>query len=124
MKPADLRQRPPFFDVVRMLMDHQLLDADYVECGKVDDVEIEITDDGTLRATAIFTGPGAAFDHLPGWMAVIAKKFFGKRSKRIPWPEIALIESRIKLRSTSEALGLDPADRSAARWIAKLPGAK
>jgi hypothetical protein len=57
-------------------------------------------------------------------MAAIAKKFFGKRSKRIPWPEIALIESRIKLRSTSETLGLDAADRSAARWIAKLPGAK
>lgn len=124
MKAADLRQRPPYFDVVRMLLDHQLLDADYVECGKVDDVEIEIMDDGTLRATAIFTGPGAAFDHLPGWLAAIAGKFAGKRKKRIPWAEIALIDSRIKLRSTSEALGLDAGDRSAARWIAKLPGSK
>jgi hypothetical protein len=124
MKPADLRQRPPYFDVVRMLLDHQLLDADYVECGKVDDVEIEIMDDGTLRAAAIFTGPGAAFEHLPGWMAAIARKLFGKRMKRIPWAEIALIESRVKLRSTSEALGLDAADRRAAAWVAKIPRGK
>lgn len=124
MKPADLRQRPPFFDIVRMLLDHQLLDADYVECGKVDDVEIEITDDGALRATAIFTGPGAAFAHLPEWMAAIGRKLFGKRSKRIPWAEIAMIDSRVKLRSTSEALGLDAADRRAASWVAKIPRGK
>jgi hypothetical protein len=33
-----------------------------------------------------------------------------------------MIDSRVKLRSTSEALGLDAADRKAARWLAKLPG--
>lgn len=126
MKPADLRQRPPYSDLVRMLLDHQLLDADYVECGKVDDIEIEIMDDGTLRASAIFTGRGAAFDHLPDWMAGIMQKIFGKKSKRIPWGEIALIDSRVKLRSTADALGLPVAaeDGAVARWLSKLPGAR
>jgi len=27
-------------DVVRMVLDHQLLDANYIECGKVEDVEL------------------------------------------------------------------------------------
>lgn len=126
MKPVDARQRPPYSDVVRMLLDHQLLDADYVECGKVDDIEIEIMDDGTLRATAIFTGRGAAFDHLPRWIASILAKIFGKKSKRIPWGEIAMIDARIKLRSTAEALALPVAesDRAVAQWLGKLPGAR
>ena len=119
----NLQQRPPHLDLVRMVLDHQLLDADYVECGKVDDVEVEIQDDGTFRATAIFTGPGAAFEHLPDWLGGIARKLFGKRSTRLPWGEIALLESRIKLRSTAEALKLDAGEPRASRWLAKLPGA-
>lgn len=121
MSHVDRRQRPPYLDLVRMLMDHQLLDADNVECGKVDDIELEIMDDGAFRATAIFTGPGAAFAHLPGWMESIATKLFGKRSKRLPWAELAIVDSRLKLRSTRGALGLDQPDLKAAAWVAKLP---
>ena len=121
MKSVDRRQRPPYLDLVRMITDHQLLDADYVECGKVDDIELEM-EEGRLRATALWTGPGAAFAHLPEWMQGIARKLFGARATRIPWTELALVESRLKLRSSSEALGLDAADRAAAPWVAKLPG--
>lgn len=120
-RPTDSRQRPPYLDLVRMLLDHQLLDANQVECGKVDDVELEIQD-GRLRATAIFTGPGAAFAHLPGWLAWIATKLFGNRSTRLPWAELAIVDARLKLRSTAGALGLDRADREAAGWVSKLPG--
>lgn len=121
MNLADRRQRPPYLDVVRMLLDHPLLDSDYVECGKVDDVEVEIMDDGTLRATAIFTGPGAALEHLPDWAGWFARKIFGKRTVRLPWAEIALLEHRIKLRSTAEALKLVPSEQRVARWLAKIP---
>lgn len=122
MKNADRRQRPPYLDLVRMLMDHQLLDANHVECGKVDDIELEIMDDGTLRATAIFTGPGAAFSHLPRFLQWLAGKVAGTHSRRLPWAELAIVDSRLKLRSTREVLGLDAAERKAAAWIAKLPG--
>ena len=124
MKNADGMQRPPYLDVVRMLLDHQLLDANHVECGKVDDIELEIMDDGTLRATAIFTGPGASFAHLPRFFEWLARKFFGTRSKRLPWAELAIVDSRIKLRSTREALGLDELERRAAAWVAKFPGGR
>lgn len=121
MKHADLRQRPPYVDLVRMILDHQLVDSDQVDCGKVDDIEVEIHDDGTLRAAALFSGRSAAFDHLPWWLGGILTKIFGRRSKRIPWSEIALLNSRVKLRSKAEALGLDEPERRLSAWIAKLP---
>ena len=40
------------------LLDHQLRARDGELCGKVDDLEIEPTDDGTWYVTAILTGPG------------------------------------------------------------------
>lgn len=124
MKPSELRQRPNYLDLVRMLMDHQLVDADQIECGKVDDIEVEIHDDGTLRATAIFTGRSAAFEHFPWWLGEIATKIFGRRSKRVSWSEIAMVDSRVKLRSKAEALGLNEPDRSVSRWLSRLPGAR
>jgi hypothetical protein len=120
---AERERRPPYLDLVRMVLVHQLLDADYVECGKVDDVELE-TRDGELRATALLSGPAAAAAHLPRWVRPLARLLFGRRATRVPWSEIALVESRVKLRSTSESLGLDPADRAASRWIARFPGAE
>jgi hypothetical protein len=40
------------------LLDHQLRARDGELCGKVDDLEIAATDDGTWYVTAILTGPG------------------------------------------------------------------
>ena len=40
------------------LLDRQLRDRDGRLCGKVDDLELERTDDGTIVVTAILSGPG------------------------------------------------------------------
>jgi hypothetical protein len=40
------------------LLDHQLRARDRELCGKVDDLEIESTEDGTWYVTAVLTGPG------------------------------------------------------------------
>jgi hypothetical protein len=124
MKPLRRHhERPPFLDLVRMVLDHQLLDADYMECGKVDDIELTL-EDGELRATALLTGPSAAMTHLPRWIRPFARALLGRRLTRLPWVEVALVDSRIKLRSTAHDLGLDRADRRAGGWIEKLPGAR
>jgi sporulation protein YlmC with PRC-barrel domain len=123
VKPTEQERRAPFLELVRMVMDHQLLDSDYVDCGKVDDVELELAN-GELRATAILSGPGPASTHLPRWAGALARALFGRRATRIPWREVALVESRIKLRSTAESLGLGETERAASRWIARFPGAE
>ena len=123
MTPDTIHPRPDYLDLVRMVLDHQLIDADHVECGKVDDIELEMSD-GELRATAIFTGPGVAANHLSRWLRPLARLLMGRRATRLRWSEIALVESRIKLRSTAEDLGMNRGERSARRWIEKWPGAK
>jgi hypothetical protein len=123
VKSIERERLPPFLDLVRMVMDHQLLDSDYVECGKVDDVELELAN-GELRATAILSGPGPASAHLPRWAGALARSLFGRRATRISWGEVALVDSRVKLRSTSESLGLGEAEQAASRWIARFPGAQ
>ena len=39
-------KRPLQFDLMRDLLDHELIDRDEVTCGMVDDVELSTTRDG------------------------------------------------------------------------------
>ena len=110
-------------NLVQMVLDHQLLDANYVECGKVADIEIE-GGPGELRVTAVLTGPGVAAGHLPRILQALTKKIFGRRVTRIPWNEVRVITSQIKLGSTAAHLGLNAAEQKVARWLARLPLAK
>lgn len=48
------------------LLDRQLLDRDGKMVGKVDDVELEATPDGTLVVTGLRAGPGALARRLGG----------------------------------------------------------
>ncbi len=48
-----------YIDLGMELLDHQLMDRDGMACGKVDDVELEVADDGALYAVALVSGPGA-----------------------------------------------------------------
>jgi sporulation protein YlmC with PRC-barrel domain len=123
VKSIEQERHPPFLDLVSMVMDHQLLDSDYVECGKVDDVELELTN-GELRATAILSGPGPASAHLPRWAGTLMRTLFGRRATRIPWGKVVLVDSRVKLCSTAESLGLGESERVASRWITRFPGAR
>jgi hypothetical protein len=110
-------------NIVQMVLDHQLLDSNYIECGKVDDLEIE-GGEGELKITALLTGPGVATDRLPSFLRPLAKWLFGRRVSRIPWEEVLIISGQIKLRSRADALGLNRAEKKAASWLEKLPGAK
>lgn len=108
-------------DLVRMVCDHQLLDANYVECSKVEDLELE-GGPGELKVVALLTGPGAAADRLPAWMAKFAKKLFGDQIRRVPWREVHVITSRIKLKSKASNLQL--ADDRIVQWLKNLPNAE
>jgi|KBSSwiStaDraftv2_1062776.scaffolds.fasta_scaffold23478_3 sporulation protein YlmC with PRC-barrel domain len=110
-------------DLVRMVFDHQLIDANSVECGKVEDVELA-GDAGELRVVGVLTGPGAAAGRLPHWLAKAARKIFGGRVTRVPWEEVYVITSQIKLKSRASELALAGSDRRAAEWLRKLPGAE
>ena len=112
-----------YLNLVQMVLDHQLIDANYIECGKVTDIEIEGGPD-ELRVTALLTGPGVAAGHMPRILQALIRKIFGRRVTRIPWSEVRVITSQIKLGSTAPQLGLNAAEQKVARWLARLPLAK
>jgi len=66
-------------------------------------------------------GPSAAAmqraaRYAAGWIA-------GGGRTRIPWEEVADIESHVRLRKTAEELGLGRGDDRVRTWIEKIPGA-
>jgi len=110
-------------DVARALLDCQLLDANYIECGKVEDVELT-GGVGRLEITALITGPGAAVVRLPALLRPLARRLFGSRETRVPWSEVSVITGQIKLKSRAAELGLTEEEEKAARRLRKLPRAE
>ena len=110
-------------DIVRMVLDHQLLDSNYIECGKVEDVELT-GGVGELAVTALITGPAAAAVRLLGWLRPLWRGLAGARETRIPWAEVHIITSQIKLRSRATELGLTEEEKPLAEALKRLPEAE
>ena len=112
-----------YVDLVRQVLDHQIIDADRVPCGVVDDLALDGGPGDTLVVTALLVGPGAWANRLPAFLVVVSKKIFGSKIVRVPWSEVAVISETVQLKSSASALGLGAADRKLGRWIARIPGA-
>ena len=124
MKEADLkRTQPDYLDFMRQVLDHEVVDANHVPCGMVDDLEIKGAPGEEVKVTAILIGRGVWAERLPSLISKLVKKIPGGEKVRVPWEEVSIITERIKLKSTASELGLGKADRKAARWIGKIPGA-
>lgn len=104
-------------DLVRDVLDHEVVDADGVPCGMVDDVELAGGAGSTLQVRAVLLGAGVWSERLPGPLRAAARALAGRRRVRIPWAEVAVTSDRIRLRSTAAALGLDATDRRIVRWL-------
>lgn len=102
------------------LLDRQLVDRAGRLCGKVDDLELEASEDGTLHVTALLTGPGALLlrtgrTRLGGWL----RDAFERRPDepasygRIPLRHVALVGSHIRLDLDSE----DVSTFAVERWV-------
>jgi hypothetical protein len=107
-------------DLLREVLDKELVDSQGRSCGVADDLEFAAGPDGP-RVTAILVGPGAWSTRLPALLQVAATAVFGHGRVRVPWREIARIDVVIELRSTAEELGLGRLDRKAGRWLRKIP---
>jgi hypothetical protein len=114
---------PKRFDVVRDVLDHEIVDAGEMPCGMVDDVELEIDARGGVSVVALLVGPGARQDRMPRWAAWLARRAFGNRRVRVAWDEVAMLGSRVRLAHSASSLGLGTVDRRWGRWLSKVPGA-
>jgi hypothetical protein len=111
-------KREPRFDLIRDLLDHELMDREHVSCGMVDDVELSMTRDGPV-ISALWVGPGAWQRRLPALVRVIARALSGSKRRRIAFTEVAEISDVVRLKSTATELGLGVGDRKIGRRLAR-----
>jgi sporulation protein YlmC with PRC-barrel domain len=109
-------------DIALKILDHQILDLDGRRCGNVDDIEIDGGPGEAPRVTAILVGPGV-WPQRAGWVGRLASWIGGGGRTRVPWEEVADIESHVQLRKTAQELGLGKGDDRVRPWIERIPGA-
>jgi sporulation protein YlmC with PRC-barrel domain len=99
------------------ILDHQLLDKDGRRCGNVDDLAVEEAD-----VVAIFSGPGV-WPQRSGWIGRLAGWIGGSNRVRIPWDEVAKVDSAVHLRRTAPEYGLGKGDDRVRPLLERIPGA-
>jgi len=113
----------PTIELLRDVLDHDIVDVDGVRCGIVDDIELDDGPGGALVVAALLVGPGAWQARLPALLGVVSAWLFGRARTRVPWSEVAELTQSVKLARRAGELGLGKLDRKAATWLKRLPGA-
>jgi sporulation protein YlmC with PRC-barrel domain len=104
------------------ILDHQLVDSQGRNCGRVDDLEIEGKPGEPAAITAILVGPGAWRERIRGNLRRLVSRLLGGKIVRVPWELVAEVAPSIKLDEDAKALGLGTGNDRAARWVSRIPG--
>jgi sporulation protein YlmC with PRC-barrel domain len=102
------------------ILDHQLVDSEGKNCGKVDELELNGLDTGSPEVVEILVGGNAW--RTRGLLGRLAARFVGD-AVHVPWSEVESVSSVVKLKRPAAELRLDRGDARLARVVAKLPGA-
>ncbi|HEV7918838.1 MAG TPA: hypothetical protein VGO97_04605 [Solirubrobacterales bacterium] len=114
-----MRVRTEDVDIGLRLMDHQLLDALEIRCGKVDDLELAEDEHG-LYVSALLSGPraqsrrgGSILRRAIGWIGRDVEH-------RVEWSHVRTVATTVELRGEAEDYGLGEGDRLLKPLIEKL----
>jgi sporulation protein YlmC with PRC-barrel domain len=108
-------------DLALAILDHQLLDRDGRRCGKVDDLAIEGGPSEDAEVVAILSGPDV-WRGRSGFLGRVAA-WLGRGGRvRIPWEEVAAVESDVRLKKRASDYGLGRGDERVRPLIARIPG--
>ena len=102
-------------DIGLHVLDHQLLDKDGRRCGNVDDLAIEGGPGEVPEVVAILVGPGY-WGPRAGWIG-------GGARVRVPWSEVAKLDSAVCLKHEATELGLGRGDDRLRPYVDRIPGA-
>jgi sporulation protein YlmC with PRC-barrel domain len=109
-------------DLALGILDHQLLDCDGRRCGKVDDLAIEGGPGESAEVVAILSG-STVWRGRGGFLGRVAARLGGDRRVRVPWSEVAEVESHVRLKRRAVEYGLGRVDDRLRPWIERIPGA-
>ncbi|WFE67632.1 hypothetical protein [Micromonospora sp. WMMD714] len=114
----------------RQLLDRQIVDADGVLLGKVDDVEFAVDDQGLPYVAYLLTGQGALGRRIGGrvgrLLVALADRFAEEPAGpvRIPFGQVARVDSAVRLHVRADALPRPPVETWLRRHlIDRIPGA-
>jgi sporulation protein YlmC with PRC-barrel domain len=111
--------KPAQVDIALGVLDHQLVDSEGCNCGKVDDLELAGLDGDSPEVVEILVGGNAW--RTRGRLGRLAAKLTGN-AVHVPWSEVAAVTSIVELKRTSAELRLNRGDERWAGVIGKLPG--
>ena len=106
-------------DIALGILDHQLVDADGRNCGKVDDLEIAGLAGSSPEVVEIVVGGNAWKTR--GRLGRLAAKLSGD-AVHVPWEEVDSVSSVVRLKRTAAELRLNRGDDRWAGLIRRLPG--
>ena len=106
-------------DIALGILDHQLVDADGRNCGKVDDLEIAGLDGGSPEIVEIIVGGNAWRSR--GRLGRLAARLSGN-AVHVPWSEVDSVTSVVTLKRPAADLRLARGDVRFATVVGKLPG--
>ena len=105
-------------DIALSILDHQLVDADGLNCGKVDDLEIGGLDGGSPEVLEILVGGNAWRGR--GLLGRVAARLSGN-AVHVPWREVDSVSSVVTLRQPARALRLNRGDDRWSALVGKVP---
>lgn len=106
-------------DIALGVLDHQLVDADGHNCGKVDDLEITGLDGDSPEVVEIIVGGNAW--RTRGRLGKLAARLTGE-AVHVPWQQVDAVTSVVTLKRPAAELRLNRGDERGASLVGKLPG--
>ena len=106
-------------DIALSILDHQLVDGEGQNCGKVDDLEIAGLGGDSPEVTEILVGGNAWRSR--GLLGRLAARLSGD-AVHVPWAEVESVTSVVTLKRPAAELRLNRGADRWARLIGKVPG--
>jgi sporulation protein YlmC with PRC-barrel domain len=106
-------------DIALSILDHQLVDGNGHNCGKVDDLEISGLDGDSPEVMQILVGGNAWRSR--GLLGRLAARLSGD-AVHVPWPEVDSVTSVVTLKRPAAELRLNRGDVRWAHIVGKVPG--
>jgi len=115
--------RPKALDLALGVLDHQLVDPDGRRCGKVDDLELEVTIGEPARVTAVLVGPRYWHARVRGPLGRLLARLGGGGGVKVAWDGVERVTSAVELARPASELGLGRGDDRFRPLIGRLPWA-
>jgi hypothetical protein len=112
-------------DLVRDVLDKQLLDREARPFGKVDGIVLEVRADGPPRVIALEVGARTRLERLPSWLARLTRRFTrNAKVTRIPKEAVLAVANDIRVDIDATRTPAWRLERALARIFARLPGGR